>query len=124
MNCMAAAAAGLYGLAGPAAAGGLDVDPATFCNVIEIMADGCLASTFAWLQHHGAVRALAASVNSALAAEWLALLLAGARRASTAPRPGLPSRSSWQPVDHGWTVSAAAGQGSAVPAGIRLPSGD
>ena len=89
----ALAAAGLYGLAGPAAAGGLDVDLATFCNVIEIMAGGCLATTFVWLQHHGAVRALAASPNSALAAEWLAPLCAGSRRAGVAlggARPGPP----------------------------------
>jgi alkylation response protein AidB-like acyl-CoA dehydrogenase len=89
----ALAAAGLYGLAGPATAGGLDVDPATFCNVIEIMAGGCLATTFVWLQHHGAVRAIAASVNSALAAEWLAPLIAGARRAGVAlggARPASP----------------------------------
>jgi alkylation response protein AidB-like acyl-CoA dehydrogenase len=39
-NFEAMAAAGLYGLAGPASAGGLDMDLATFCNVIEIMAGG------------------------------------------------------------------------------------
>ncbi len=89
----ALATAGLYGLAGPAAAGGLDVDLATFWNVIEIMAGGCLATTFVWLQHHGAVRALSASANSALAAEWLAPLCAGSLRAGVAlggARPGLP----------------------------------
>jgi alkylation response protein AidB-like acyl-CoA dehydrogenase len=89
----ALAAAGLYGLAGPASAGGLEADPATFCNVIEIMAGGCLATTFVWLQHHGAVRALADSANSALAARWLAPLCSGARRAGIAlggARPGPP----------------------------------
>jgi alkylation response protein AidB-like acyl-CoA dehydrogenase len=89
----ALAAAGLYGLAGPAAAGGRDVDLATFGNVIEIMAGGCLATAFVWLQHHSAVRALSASPNSALAAEWLAPLCAGARRAGVAlggARPGPP----------------------------------
>jgi alkylation response protein AidB-like acyl-CoA dehydrogenase len=34
----ALARAGLYGLAGPVGAGGLDADLATFCSVIEIMA--------------------------------------------------------------------------------------
>ncbi len=89
----ALAAAGLFGLAGPAQAGGVDADLATFCNVIEIMAGGCLATTFVWLQHHSAVRALAASANSALAGEWLAPLCAGARRAGVAlggARPGPP----------------------------------
>jgi len=89
----ALAAAGLYGLAGPAEAGGLDVDLATFCAVIEIMAGGSLATAFVWLQHHGAVRALSASPSSALSAKWLAPLCAGARRAGVAlggARPGPP----------------------------------
>jgi Acyl-CoA dehydrogenase, N-terminal domain len=83
--------AGLYGLAGPAAAGGLDADAATFCNVIEIMASGCLATTFVWLQHHSTVRALAGSSNSALRDRWLAPLCRGASRAGIAlggARPG------------------------------------
>jgi hypothetical protein len=37
---MQAVLAGSMG--GQAAAGGLDVDHVTFCNVIEIMAGGCL----------------------------------------------------------------------------------
>lgn len=89
----ALAGAGLFGLAGPPPAGGAAADLATFCNVIEIMAGGCLATTFVWLQHHGAVRALAASANSALVGEWLAPLCAGDRRAGVAlggVRPGSP----------------------------------
>jgi len=89
----ALAAAGLYGLAGPAEVGGLDVDLATFRTVIEIMAGGCLATAFVWLQHHGAVRALSASSNSALSAKWLEPLCAGAQRAGVAlggVRPGPP----------------------------------
>jgi alkylation response protein AidB-like acyl-CoA dehydrogenase len=89
----ALAGAGLFGLAGPPQAGGADADLATFCNVIEIMAGGCLATTFVWLQHHGAVRALAASGNSTLAGAWLAPLCAGVRRAGVAlggVRPGSP----------------------------------
>jgi alkylation response protein AidB-like acyl-CoA dehydrogenase len=87
----ALADAGLYGLAGPAVAGGLDADVATFSNVIEIMAGGCLATTFVWLQHHSAVRALAASSNSALRDRWLAPLCRGGTRAGIAlggARPG------------------------------------
>jgi alkylation response protein AidB-like acyl-CoA dehydrogenase len=89
----ALAQAGLYGLAGPAAAGGLDVDMATFCNVIEIISGGCLATAFVWLQHHGAVRALAVSQNSALRDRWLEPLCRGAQRAGIAlggARPGPP----------------------------------
>ena len=57
------------------------------------MAGGCLATTFVWLQHHGAVRALAASPNSALRRRWLRPLCRGAQRAGVAlggARPGPP----------------------------------
>jgi alkylation response protein AidB-like acyl-CoA dehydrogenase len=89
----ALAAAGLYGLAGPPGYGGSDVDLVTFCRVIEIMAGGCLATTFVWLQHHGTVRALAASASEQLRADWLADLCAGRARAGIAlggARPGPP----------------------------------
>jgi alkylation response protein AidB-like acyl-CoA dehydrogenase len=89
----ALAAAGLYGLAGPAFADGLDADLATLGGVIEIMSGGCLATTFVWLQHHSAVRALAASGNPALRDQWLAPLCRGTRRAGIAlggARPGPP----------------------------------
>jgi alkylation response protein AidB-like acyl-CoA dehydrogenase len=89
----ALARAGLYGLAGPGSAGGLDADLATFCGVTEIMAGGCLATTFAWLQHHGAVRALAASPNPVLRDRWLKPLCDGTQRAGIAlggARPGPP----------------------------------
>lgn len=89
----ALAAAGLYGLAGPASSGGLDADPVTLWTVTEIMAGGCLATAFAWLQHHSAVRALAASANAGLAREWLEPLCRGTRRAGVAlggARPGPP----------------------------------
>ena len=87
------AAAGLYGLAGPPSAGGQDADLASFCDVIEIMASGCLATTFVWLQHHSTVRALAASGNSGLRSAWLPALCAGTKRAGIAlggARPGPP----------------------------------
>ena len=89
----ALAAAGLYGLAGPPSAGGRDADLASFCAVIEIMASGCLATTFVWLQHHSTVRALAVSGNPGLRSAWLPALCAGAKRAGIAlggARPGPP----------------------------------
>jgi alkylation response protein AidB-like acyl-CoA dehydrogenase len=86
----ALADAGFYGLAGPAGCGGLDADAATFRRVIEIMAGGCLATTFVWLQHHGPVRALAASQNAELRDTWLGPLTAGRRRAGVALAGGWP----------------------------------
>lgn len=78
------AAAGLYGLAGPSTAGGLGAESTTFASVIEIMSSGCLATTFVWLQHHSAVRALAASQNADVRDQWLAPLCRGEVRAGIA----------------------------------------
>ncbi len=104
------AAAGLYGLAGPLTAGGQDTDLATFCTVIEIMASGCLATTFVWLQHHSTVRALAVSANDALRAGWLAALCAGEQRAGIAlggARPGPPLLRA-RPVQGGYLLDGTA----------------
>ncbi len=106
----ALAAAGLYGLAGPSWAGGQDASLATFCNVIEMMAGGCLSTTFVWLQHHGAVRAVAASGNERLRSCWLEPLCRGERRAGIAlggARPGPPLLSARQ-VDGGYILDGTA----------------
>lgn len=90
------AAAGLYGLVGPAEISGLDVpDLATMCRVTEILAGGCLSTTFVWSQHHSAVRGTMNSSNAAVREEWLAPLCTGRRRAGvaigSAVRPGPPA---------------------------------
>lgn len=56
------AASGLYGLSGPASAGGLGADRETSNRVVEELARGCLSTTLVWLQHQGVLRAVAASV--------------------------------------------------------------
>jgi alkylation response protein AidB-like acyl-CoA dehydrogenase len=106
----ALATAGLYGLAGPRSAGGWDADLATFCGVIEIMSGGCLSTTFVWLQHHSAVRALASSQNSGLRDRWLEPLCAGAQRAGIAlggARPGPPLLRA-RPVPGGYALDGTA----------------
>jgi hypothetical protein len=45
------------------------------------LASGCLTTTFAWNQHHGAVRTVAEAAPQALRREWLGPLCAGTRRA-------------------------------------------
>ena len=84
---------GFYGMAGPPDVGGWDLDPATSAQVVEILAGGCLTTTFVWLQHRNPVRAVAASATPGLREEWLAPLCRGARRAGIAlagERPGPP----------------------------------
>jgi alkylation response protein AidB-like acyl-CoA dehydrogenase len=89
----ALACEGFYGIAGPADAGGLDLDLPTSYAVVEALAAGCLTTTFVWLQHRNPVRAVAGSPSSDLRDEWLAPLCRGERRAGIAlagNRPGPP----------------------------------
>jgi len=84
---------GFYGIAGPADAGGMDLDPSTTSDIVETLASGCLTTTFVWLQHRNPVRAVAASDTPGLREEWLAALCRGDRRAGIAlagNRPGPP----------------------------------
>lgn len=90
----ALAGAGLYGLAAPREAGGLDASFGTVCAVLEALSGGCLSTAFVWMQHVSVVRAVAASNNAALADRWLPTLASGKTRAGLAlggalPRPTL-----------------------------------
>jgi len=105
----ALADAGLYGLSGPASAGGLDTDFQTVCTVVETLASGCLTTTFVWVQHIGAVLAAATSENDAIA-EWVAPLCRGERRAGLAlggAVPGPPLLRATQQED-GWTFTGTS----------------
>ena len=127
------AAAGFYGLAGPADAGGLGVeDLTTALEIIEIMAAGCLTTTFVWIQHHGAVRAIAGSPQS-LRNAWLQRLCSGDVRAGVAfsglRRPGPPILTEVQDGD-GWRFTGLApwvtgwGRVDVVRAAARREDGD
>jgi len=85
------ASAGLYGLVGPVAAGGLGAGPQAVNDVTETLASGCLATTFVWLQHHRAVRAIAAAPDEALREAWLESLCRGDHRAGIALGGALPT---------------------------------
>jgi alkylation response protein AidB-like acyl-CoA dehydrogenase len=105
------AVAGFYGLAGPADAGGLGIsDFSTALEIIEIMASGCLTTTFVWIQHHGAVRAVADAPQPFRDA-WLARLCSGEVRAGVAfsglRRPGPPILTA-VPDGDGWRFTGLA----------------
>jgi alkylation response protein AidB-like acyl-CoA dehydrogenase len=102
--------AGLYGLVGPAALGGLAAAPATVRSVIEVLAGGCLTTTFVWAQHHGLVRALAAAAPSPGRDRWLRDLCAGRCRAGLALGGALPGapRLRAEPAGEGWLVDGTS----------------
>lgn len=89
----ALAAAGLYGVAGPRRAGGLELAVSEALQVTEELARGCLATAFVWLQHHGSVRAVAAA-GGELSERYLEPLCRGKIRSGVAfaglRRPGPP----------------------------------
>ncbi|WP_328393579.1 acyl-CoA dehydrogenase family protein [Nocardia sp. NBC_00416] len=74
----ALAAEGLYG----AAVAGLE--PSDLSRIIEVLAGGCLSTTFIWMQHHSAVRSLADTANSDLRECFFADLVSGRKRAGAA----------------------------------------
>src|SRR5437868_5939277 len=86
----ALAAAGLYGLASPAAFGGYDADFETVCAVWEALSSGCLTTAFVWGQHIGLVHSLAESGTPELKAAWLGPLTHGTIRAGLALGGALP----------------------------------
>lgn len=89
----AMAAAGMYGLTGPSEAGGLEAAPEIIDQVVEVLAGGCLTTTFVCMQHHGVVSTVAAS-TPAVRDEWLAGMCGGTTRSGVAfaglRRPGPP----------------------------------
>jgi alkylation response protein AidB-like acyl-CoA dehydrogenase len=105
------ASAGFYGLSGPVGSGGLGVtDPAMVGRVIRRLASGCLATTFVWLQHAGAVRTVAGSSQPGLAEAWLGPLCRGERRAGAVLgglRPG-PASLVATPVPDGFRLDGVA----------------
>jgi len=101
----ALAGSGFYGLWGPADAGGLGADQATGMRAVEVLAGGCLSTTFVVMQHQGVVRQIA-QASADVRDEWLAPLCRGDRRSGVAIagiRPGAdPLRA--RPSSYGWTL--------------------
>ncbi len=100
------AAVGLYGLQGPAWAGGSDAAGATYRRVAELLAGADANTWLVWFQHNPVVRMLAASENTELQ-QRLPDLCSGRARAGVAfshlrsSSPTIMARSEGS----GWTLS-------------------
>ena len=86
----ALADAGLYGIAAPAVLGGAELEFGELVAVLEVVASGCLATAFTWVQHHGAVASLVGSTNVALRDELLPGLVTGRTRGGVAFAVAVP----------------------------------
>ena len=107
----ALAALGLYGAPVPVRDGGLGLDLAATCDVVEELASGCLTTTFVWLQHRGLVMTLAADgTPAALRDRWLGPACRGEARggiALTGLIPGPPLLRA-RPSGGGWRLDGRA----------------
>jgi alkylation response protein AidB-like acyl-CoA dehydrogenase len=102
--------AGLYGIAAPTDAGGPGLDLPQIIEILEVMAGGCLATAFTWVQHHGMLASLAATGNQALRDEFVPGAIAGRIRGGVAYAAAVPvpPRMCAQRVPGGWQFSGHA----------------
>jgi alkylation response protein AidB-like acyl-CoA dehydrogenase len=100
------AEAGLYGIAVPADLGGPDLGFGDLIEILELMAAGCLATAFTWVQHHGMLAALSATTNTALRDELLPDVAAGRTRGGVAFAGAVPvpPRMRADRIDGGWRL--------------------
>jgi alkylation response protein AidB-like acyl-CoA dehydrogenase len=105
------AEAGLYGIFAPSVAGGLGLDYAQACSVVEELAAGCLASTFVWIQHFRLLGSLLdPATPDALRASLLPRVVRGEVRGGVVLAgllPG-PPRLTARPVPGGWRLDGQA----------------
>jgi alkylation response protein AidB-like acyl-CoA dehydrogenase len=105
------AEAGLYGIFAPRSAGGLGLDHAQACPVVEELAAGCLASTFVWIQHFRLLGSLLDQATpEALRASLLPRVVRGEVRGGVVLAgllPG-PPRLTATPVPGGWRLHGQA----------------
>ncbi|PWW59529.1 acyl-CoA dehydrogenase family protein [Actinokineospora spheciospongiae] len=96
------AAEGFYGVAARQ-----DVDLGAMGEALEVLAGGCLATTFTWVQHHGVVMGLSRSDNTGLRERFLDAAVAGRVRGGVAFAGALadPPRLRAEPVDGGWAFT-------------------
>lgn len=107
----ALASAGLYGVFAPVSEGGLGLDYAQTCTVVEELASACLSSTFVWAQH---LRFLGAMLDPATPAElrerWRGPAVHGDVKAGVTLAgllPG-PPRLAARPTSAGWALDGEA----------------
>ncbi len=99
---------GFYGIFGPPVLGGRPESEGW--RTVATIASGCLSTAFVWLQHHSAVKAVAASDRPGICETYLERMCRGELRAGLALgglRPG-PAALRATPVDGGYALTGEA----------------
>ena len=87
---------GFYGLAS-------QPETTSLNGIFEVLAGGCLTTTFTWIQHHGLVRALASTANGELREKYLDAAVRGTLRGGVAYAGAIPR------PPRLWAVATAGG---------------
>jgi alkylation response protein AidB-like acyl-CoA dehydrogenase len=106
-NLRALASAGLYGAGATTDEGGLDLDLAEMCALVELLAGACLTTTFVWLQHFRLLRSAASPLAPDLLRAQLPSIVRGDIKGGvsfTALLPG-PPRLRATESDTGWVLN-------------------
>ncbi len=106
-NLRALADAGLYGASATTDEGGLNLDLAEMCALVELLAGACLTTTFVWLQHFRLLRSACNPLAPDFLRAQLPALVRGDIKAGvsfTALLPG-PPRLSARESDAGWVLN-------------------
>jgi hypothetical protein len=104
------ASLGLYGAFAPIESSGLGLDLTQLCDVIEVLASACLATTFVWIQHF---RLLASALDPnvpAVVGDLRHEIVSGQVKggvAVTGLQPG-PAKLTATPALSGWTLDGEA----------------
>jgi hypothetical protein len=100
----------MYGIAVSVDFGGPGLDLGDITEILEVMAGGCLATAFTWMQHHGVMASLSASTNTPLRERILPEAAAGGIRCGVAYAGAVPvpPRMRAERVHGGWRLSGHA----------------
>jgi alkylation response protein AidB-like acyl-CoA dehydrogenase len=102
--------AGLYGAFAPKDVGGLQLDLAEACDLVEQLAAACLTTTFVWLQHFRLLNALLDPATPEGLRSMLPSVISGQIKGGVSLGgllPG-PARLTAQATDEGWLLNGDA----------------
>jgi alkylation response protein AidB-like acyl-CoA dehydrogenase len=103
-------AAGLYGAIAPKAVGGLELDLAKTCDLVEQLAAACLTTTFVWLQHFRLLGAMLDPATPENLRSMLPSVISGEVKGGVSLGgllPG-PARLTAEAADDGWLLNGDA----------------